>query len=390
MMGKRLIVRAGIATFGAMASVAIFAIVTETASAAVLAQAAKSSVLEHGAQLGTVTSMEAVHTTVGEAEAALDPSYIVSGESSPGGTTLVVLHGSFVDDAAKVRAGEAAPRGSVAAYYVDGSGRINGTYVGSHSPTLSALGVVEYTTMSATASIARHQRFVHRRLNPQPKAHTALWGNRCGQEGTEHCYGVANWQMSGSEEVLGAIEEVNVSAMNVPEYGSWAFVDDEMWVSLGSGSNGQHWMETGIENYEPYSCCQLWWFRAYKNNLGYYELPRSEEWEMPYNTWANFGVETIGGGGWCWYIGVNWEVQDGCRANFPTTSKHLEDGMEVASNSEPSNAAKIVVSAEHLNGKFYTWNKATNEAKRYNGEYTEHVCVSQFQPYPGNINVGTC
>jgi len=45
-----------------------------------------------------------------------------------------------------------------------------------------------------------------------------------------------------------------------------------------------------------------------------------------------------------------------------------------------------------LNGKIYTWNRATNYAINYEREYTTHVCVSQYAPvnYPGNINYGTC
>jgi hypothetical protein len=198
--------------------------------------------------------------------------------------------------------------------------------------------------------------------------------------------------MEGSEQVLGAVDEVNTSSMDVPQFAEGAFVDDEMWVDLGSGSNGARWMEIGQEGGNYRSCCSLWWFRAYQNNLGYYELPPSEGWEINFNGWANYGVESVGSDEWCWYIGAAWEVQDGCRANFPNTSKALTDGMETDSNSEPANAASIVVSAAHTDGKWYTWNKSTYEEINSKGENTTHTCVSGFAgaPAPGNINVSTC
>lgn len=52
-------------------------------------------------------------------------------------------------------------------------------------------------------------------------AASATWGHKCSAGNTHHCYGIANWSMTGSgngggEEVKGISGEINTFAMQVP------------------------------------------------------------------------------------------------------------------------------------------------------------------------------
>jgi hypothetical protein len=114
--------------------------------------------------------------------------------------------------------------------------------------------------------------------------------------------------------------------------------------------------------------------------------------EVPYNTWANYGMRASGSGVWCWYIGVNWETRTACMGGFSTYSKRLEDGMEAAQNFDPENAGSIETSAQHLDGKLCAWNKARFEKMSYTKVEVPNVCVNQYIPDGsalGNINMET-
>jgi hypothetical protein len=190
--------------------------------------------------------------------------------------------------------------------------------------------------------------------------------------------------MTGSEQVEGTESEQNTSAMNV----AGGFVSNEEWTSFPKGYWVEIGQEAGVRN-----CCNLWWFMAWNNSSGYGELNGPPyTGEVTFNTWNNYGDVSAGNGSWCFRIGANWEAQPACVGGFPVYSKNLQDGMEAASETEPTNSGAVVANATHLNGKIYTWNFATNYAVNANYEHTTHVCVSQYAPvnYPGNIYYGTC
>jgi hypothetical protein len=290
-------------------------------------------------------------------------------------------------------AGAAPPQGTVLSYVINEAGEVAETHVGDLSPALSSLGTVEKMAPTGTeATISRVDHRTFQRGHGQPKAKAATWGNGCKLGNTNHCYAQANWEMTGSERVLGAISEQNTSAMDVATWPEGAFVDDEMWVSFPSGGKGYE-MEIGQEAGEHGGCCNLWWFEGWENANGYAQQTNYPYvWEIGYNGWANYGIKYVEGSAWCFYVGAGWEVQEGCVGGLATYSNRLTDGMEAADESEPANAGSAVASAEHLNGQWYTWNRATNERVNYKGEAQSHVCISQYAPqnYPGNINYGTC
>lgn len=216
------------------------------------------------------------------------------------------------------------------------------------------------------------------------RAHTATWGGNCQVADESHCYSIAKWPMSGSgrgggEEVEGTVVETDTTSMNIPEWPS-AIVNNEMWVAF---QPVHYWLEIGTHaGYYVGDCCSLRWFYAKKNAGGYTQWNTSGV--ITPNTWPWYWLQAEGGGGWCWKIGEHDEATVACEGGFYTYSNLLEDGAEVGSESEPTNAGHVVTSYQALNGKWRTWNKAEPYIN------TSRMCQSQFQPYPGNINYGTC
>lgn len=92
-----------------------------------------------------ISSIEAVSTTSGAANSALNP-HTVSSPATSAATpvVLMVMHGYFIDGLASVPPGASAPRGEVMAFVADDdSGAVAEIYVGNTSPDLQALGPVE-------------------------------------------------------------------------------------------------------------------------------------------------------------------------------------------------------------------------------------------------------
>jgi hypothetical protein len=367
-------------------------------------QALVNSVLPRAEALGVVQTVEATPAKLGDAQVALDPQAhpeMASG-SLPGGklqevagpstaVTLVVFHGSFVDTLAKVPRYAAAPSGSVLAYAVSETGSVIETYVGDHGPP-SSLGEPAYQARISTkaqAARARTARIAHRRL----RAKAATWGNKCSAGEGHHCYALATWEMTGSEQVKGSETEENTASVNVPGWGSGDFVDNEEWVGFFNGPN-PYWTEMGQTAGGYTRCCSMEWFYAYQNHSGYHENKVSERWEIPFNEWAHYYMDSEEGAGvWCYAVGPAGELRVTCIGGFETYSKSLEDGTEIAANTGPSNAAKTVANATWTNGTVHTWNKAVNGLYNEGGAKvtTNGMCVSQYTPVnaPGNIYSGS-
>lgn len=139
----------------------------------------------------------------------------------------------------------------------------------------------------------------------------------------------------------------------------------------------------GQEGGEGYNCCSLRWFYAWKNADGYRQIIEGE----PGGGWDYYFIIASGtNGAWCFKIGVNGESTPACEGGFPSYSNLLQNGAEIASETEPANAASTVTSyLTASESGWRTWDKATNEANN-------RMCISQYAPenYPGNVNVGTC
>jgi hypothetical protein len=64
----------------------------------------------------------------------------------------------------------------------------------------------------------------------------ASWGSpACEQSSSKHCYAITNWKMENphyvenpSESVKGGVAFITTATMNVPEWASDAFVDNEI------------------------------------------------------------------------------------------------------------------------------------------------------------------
>jgi hypothetical protein len=233
-------------------------------------------VAARAAQIGTVDSIEAVQSNAAAAAIAINPhTSSVPESASAVPVTLFVLHGSFDDVAAKEPSGSAPPTGDVMAYIVNQKEEIAAMSLGNEAIHLSgavqqlssmSLGneavplsgaVQQFSSTQDRATIARARH----KLPKAPRARVATWGNNCKIANSHHCYDLAEWAMTGHEEVRGAYEFQDTTAMDVPDSESGAFVDNEQWVSMYETKGGS-WMENGQQGGEYKGCCQIWWFFA--------------------------------------------------------------------------------------------------------------------------------
>lgn len=367
---------------------------TATVAQADLAEAARTTLAPAQARrleqvaggAGEVQAAEAYFGSRGAIGAALDPQTRAGlADAAPAATTaqLVVMRGRFADTTAKVPPGTPPPTGTVMAFTIDPeSGAILETYVGSRAPATQPLGAGESLAVPASTAPARTATL--RRVAPSPRrrarAHAAVWGANCRVANEHHCYAVASWAMQGSEQVEGTETEQYTTNMNVPGWASGEFVDNEEWAVFPSA--GYH-LEIGQEAGSYMNCCTLYWFYAYTNASGYHAAEHI--WAVAPNSWNAYFMRSIGNGVWCFDVGPNGEERYACYGGFPTYNKLLEDGAEVAAETEPANAGSVVANATWLNGSVHTWNFAS---EAHNGG----MCVSPFAPvrFPGNINYGTC
>jgi hypothetical protein len=354
-----------------------------------LSQGELEALVSRASAMGAVESAEAVASSPEAASRVLDSDSIpplVAAPSSP--VDIVVMHGRFTDVRTKIPPGTPSPSGTVVAFTVDAAtGRVAASYLGGRTPDLSSQGAVERWTSQPAGSTAASASRVLPRLHVRHRRHrarAASWGEGCSLADNHHCYSLAEWSMGGSEEVEGTETEQKTTNMNVPGYAAGDFVDNEEWASFpGTG----HWVEIGQSAGELVSCCSLFWFYAFNGPNGYYQYTAPPyTWEVTPNTWNNYGMQSIGNGVWCFDVGPSWEQQVACEGGFPTYSKLLQDGLEVAAETKPVNAGSVVANATFTNGTIHTWKKDV--------EYTttRGLCVSRYTPvnYPGNINYGTC
>lgn len=285
--------------------------------------------------------------------------------SAPTTFDRVVMRGHFISEHAPD--GLPAPEGTLQEVLVDPqSGQVREVFLGNENTSAA-------NENASAARVANRVAKAH--------AHSAAWGSeQCSTANNKHCYAIAEWWMEGSERVRGIWSEQNTSYMDIPEWLSGAFADNESWLAFHPSN---YWLEMGQEGGEGYNCCSLRWFYAWKNADGYRQVIESE----PGGGWDYYFIIASGfNGAWCFKIGVNGESTPACEGGFPSYSNLLQNGAEIASETEPANAASTVTSYLTANESGWrTWDKATNEANN-------RMCISQYAPenYPGNVNVGTC
>lgn len=201
----------------------------------------------------------------------------------------------------------------------------------------------------------------------------AKWGpnKECGIAENVHCYALAEHGTS----VLASIIAANTLVMEVHDWASGAFVDDEEWISFAGKSN--QWIETGqtAGNYDD--CCTLKQFYAENTATEYNEYlsPGHVEGGLHvYNYYLLFDGAKDG----------TWQIQWGCSQNsdvwcevgafygWPVYLSDQEGGDEDASEIEPNEWARDQVASSD-GGEWWSWTGATWYKRgplemRYNAE----------------------
>jgi hypothetical protein len=375
----------------------------------VLTETEKSSALKFAEVEGTVSSLEAEHSS-----STLAAAEQISGETQPASAALTtalamtstpvdveVLHGQFVESNFPTPQGSPTPEGTVLELVTN---RLTGEVVASRlgdSTTTTLTGEVQRQSFKSTvAQIARltHLRaLVQRRRTRSHKsrrdARAANWGteNRCGDEMPEHCYAVARWVMEGgSEKVQGSQFKVLLREAGVPSGGE-AFVDEEEWVEAANGQEGAGgWAEAGvIQELDRHALYSFWAYKSGKGALVKFIGPPYTG-EVNAGEFVNFALMASGNQVWCLYAGPNWEIQVYCMNTGFTYSTRLTDGSEMATNTMPEVAGTAESNYEALNGELRNWNKATDVSVTEEGEHLiSEICEWNIGP-AGDINDGTC
>jgi hypothetical protein len=347
----------------------------------VLTQTEQESALKYGQQEGTVTSLEAMHSS-----SAVEAAEQISSEKQPAeaqgpkaqGMTstpvdVVVLHGHFVAWDTPGPQGQPIQEGTVLELVTN---RLTGTVVASslgNTPTVTfGNAPVERESMQPSGAQVAHllqlrtdarQALaggrVHHGRARHGQAHAATWDGKCRATSSTHCYGIAEWWMEPSgERIIGSHYLLFMAPGSGATPGGEQFVDDEEWMGPGPDGETQNgWAESGlIKGYGE----RLWWFYAFKDGNGslikYLGPPYTiEEVE---GEWDRQGLESRGNGEYCVLIG--WEYQDvyWCGAVGFIYSKDVEDGSEMADETAPEIAGGSISNYEGTGGGFANWNKA--------------------------------
>jgi hypothetical protein len=347
-----------------------------------VSQAMLSTVAARAGQVGTVNSIEAVQSDAGAAMVTINPHTTSVPESAwtiP--VTLFVLHGSFEEVEAKVPVGDAPPKGDVLAYIVNQKDEIAAISVSNEAVDLSG-PVQQFSSAQDEATIARARH----KLPKPPRAHAATWGKNCKIEPAKnHCYTYADWEMKGAEEVEGAYEFQDTTAMDVPESEDGAFVDNEQWVDQYPGAKGGSWLENGQQGGDFKGCCQIWWFYAMQYPGEHYFAYVTEPVVWPTGPYNDYGIVSFGKGEWCEMYGPGLDTKYYCYGGWQSSSKELNTGAEVADEVQPSFSAWQEVAAQHMNGGWYNWNFSRTEDTT-----PGFLCWGQNTAPPGDIYYGTC
>jgi hypothetical protein len=368
----------------------LLALLLASSASALTRSSASAIALEQAAEVGTVESGEVVHAISVQARGLLSPGETIPAATESRPVSIVVLHGHFVDTLASVPHGYQAPTGSAMTFTIGEDGHVLETGVTNKAPQLSTLGVVAPVPTSSVASAAR-AHVASRRVDVVRKhagahAHAATWGSNCKVAEAHHCYGIAEWAMTGSEQVEGDGFVVDTTTAEEPGWESGQFVDHETWASWKSSGE---WVEIGQEAGNFKACCTMYPFWAYKNGEGYKQ--HTEYGGISMNQWNSYTMLRGGTDEWCFYFPGSWKV--GCVGDLTSNyANDLQDGVEMASEAEPPNAGSAETDYSAVGGEVRAWNKATRFKVP---EGAEKICVTDYRPggraaVPGDINFGTC
>jgi hypothetical protein len=375
----------------------------------VLTQTEQESALKYGQQEGTVSSLEAMHSS-----SAVEAAEQIGGEKQPAEAEgpkvpamtstpvdVVVLHGQFVAWGTPAPQGQPTQEGTVLELVMNRlTGRVAASSLGNTQTVTPGNAAVERDSIKPSSIQVAHllqlradarQAVAGVRVR-HGRARAATWDGKCHASENTHCYALAQWYMKPSgERIIGSHYLLDMSAESYATPGGEQFIDDEEWMQPGpDGETQGGWAESGI--IKRYGTHQ-WWFYAFKDG----KEPLKVYIEPPYTTevtegeWDRQGLISRGNGEYCVVIG--WEYQDvyWCQPVGFIYSKQVEDGAEMADESTPLDRSGAVSNYEGLEGKYWNWNKAEYYAIDHAGENVGlPVCVHQWIGEPsGDIWDGT-
>jgi hypothetical protein len=378
----------------------------------VLTEQEQASVLKYAQAEGTVSRLEAQHSS-----SAVAAAEQISGEKQPAVAAgpieqamlstpvdVVVLHGHFVAWDVPAPAGEPTAEGTVLELVTNRlTGQVVAESLGNAPTTTPGTAAVERESMKpSSAQIAHLLQLRAKARDPRggSGAHAASWGSpaHCDAVSNDHCYAIANWAMSnGGEKIIGSHFGVDMYPESSATPGGEQFVDQEEWVANGPDNSEAPggWAEAGlIKSYGASGeLGGAWWFYAFKNRGGilYKYLGTPYTSEQRENAWVYLGLVSIGNKEWCVSVGPNSEDIYWCDNVGYVYSKEIQDGSEMADESTPVMRGLGATGYEALSGENRIWNKATNKTENYNLEaVSSPICVANIpEAGPGDIFDGT-
>lgn len=248
------------------------------------------------------------------------------------------------------------------------------------SAILCVCGVVLATVLAPTAS--------------------ATWGRHCSAGENHHCYGIAEWAMTGSgngtgEEVKGISGEIATDIMSVPLWENGDFITNEMWLNAPEAEGG--WAEDGqIAGYDYHTeeghevnGSSLHPFYAYQENNGpgfsIYIYPGT----VAAGSWQPYSEEDPSlNGYWCAGFGFGTAA---CKGGYPEFATDVQVGMEAADERQPQNAGQDHIIAQYTEGTWHTWPHAEYLSEYYYGESEAgYICAANYGGLaPGYTQWGT-
>jgi uncharacterized membrane protein len=232
---------------------------------------------------------------------------------------------------------------------------------------------------------------------------SATWGHKCSAGNGHHCYGIAEWAMSGSgngggEELKGISGEIATDLMSVPLWEDGDVVTDEMWLDAPESEGG--WAEDGqlagedlgTEEGHEVNGTSIHPFYAYEPNNGegafqIYVYPGTVE----VGSWQSYSEEdTYTNGYWCAGFGFGTAA---CKAGYPAFATDVQVGMEAGDERQPESTGQDHIISQYTNGTWHVWSSGRTHylSEDYSGESEAgYVCAANYGGLsPGYTQWGT-
>lgn len=223
--------------------------------------------------------------------------------------------------------------------------------------------------------------------------------------GTRHCYGVTTWNVSSPRHLYDTWTYIDTTSVYVPEPSQY-FVNDEQWVSWAV-PYARDWIESGQSagGEEDSPPNEIYEFYAINNAVNKEEPEREEEYEEVSGPLVSLNTrnlyqfyvpkesgESREGAHWCikWGAPLYPTSEEGkvrCFVHLHGPAAHLEQGVEAATEEEPTNTAFAEGYAE--GGKEDLWWNAAHP-----GQHSElepeagATCATEHLPGYGSLNYG--